>query len=85
MSHSSESPFLKIGITLHCLREEGNFPELRLRLKMWARGSAMAFPTNLTIFVEIPCTSQLSLGANDLMTLITCSGVVLVRLRLGKT
>ena len=28
----------------------------------------MAFPTNLTILVETPCISQLSLGASDLIT-----------------
>jgi hypothetical protein len=59
---------LKIGIILHCFREVGNLPVVKLKLKKWERVIAMAFPMNLTILVEMPCTSQLSFGARDLIT-----------------
>ena len=34
LSHSSGSPFLNIGMALHCFKDEGNVPEFRLKLKM---------------------------------------------------
>jgi hypothetical protein len=42
---------LNIGTTLHSFILEGKTPELRLRLKIWARGIAISFPMYLIIFV----------------------------------
>jgi hypothetical protein len=48
----------------------GNLPVLRLRLKMWDKGTAIELPINLISFVETPDTSQLDLEAKPDITFL---------------
>jgi hypothetical protein len=50
----AEKPLLKMGITLQSFSLCGNWPVLRLRLKICDRGRAISGPINLIIFVDTP-------------------------------
>ena len=60
-------PAFQIGITRHFFSFEGKLPELRLRLKICAKGLAIESPINFISLVDVPYTSQLDLGARPLM------------------
>ena len=52
---------------------------------MYERGNEIELPMHLIILEDVPEISQLDLGVNDFIVLRTCSGVVFVKFKLGKT
>ena len=73
-----------MGITLLFLSFEGNWPLVKLRLKMWERGWEISLIINLIILDDIPSQSGLFFADIFFTVFTMCSGVVFCRFRLAK-